>query len=592
MVAILSLSRTIASILALTSLSNSQDAAAATTSQPSSDPYDRITPDQWNALNASLSGRLQTAVPIAQPCFDHFDGDRQLRPNSGACAAVQANWTNTLYRVQQFGAYEQIFDERLHGRACSLNALEPTDRAAFTDQICSLGSIPPYYVSIRNAQDVQTVMKFSNQTGLPIIVKNTGHDYAGRSSAPKSIALWTKNLVGQTWHDDFVPEGCKPNAGAGKAITNQAAYTFADSHNSTVVGAAFQTVGASGGWMLGGGHGFLTGKHGLGVDSILQFKVVTPDGILRTANKCQNTDLFWALRGGGPAFGVVLESTIQAHPGYNFKVAIVIVNNITVDDQFEVFRTFAHLRPRLAREGWGGAFIPEYTPGQMAISMINPTLTDIQAADTFAPVINQVQSLNNTNGIQVAMNGFQPDASYLFIQSITVPVGLGAFIGSRLLPLKMFESDDGIDKLIPVLKSGLSRVGPGVWPPLILLMDTPLMTPDTNRETSVTPAWRNSAFQAVYGVSYQYQTTPAQEGVLMKTINQAVQDLRDLTPGSGAYLNEADILEPNHAEAFWGKQNYERLLKIKHKYDPNNMLTGWQYVGFDEKDPLFDRYHL
>jgi FAD/FMN-containing dehydrogenase len=92
---------------------------------------------------------------------------------------------------------------------------------------------------------------------------------------------------------------------------------------------------------------------------LLQYKIVTPDGQLRVANKCQNQDLFWALRGGGSGFGVALESTIAAHPAYDIKVAVVQIQNITVDAQFEVFRVFARLRQRLANEGWGGAFLPE-----------------------------------------------------------------------------------------------------------------------------------------------------------------------------------------------------------------------------------------
>ena len=51
------------------------------------------------------------------------------------------------------------------------------------------------------------------------------------------------------------------------------------------------------------------------------------------------------------------------------------------------------------------------------------------------------------------------------------------------------------------------------------------------------------------------------------------------------------ILEPNHENAFWG-DNYPRLLSIKQKYDPHNLLTGWDYVGFDSSNALFDRYNL
>ena len=53
----------------------------------------------------------------------------------------------------------------------------------------------------------------------------------------------------------------------------------------------------------------------------LQYKIVTPDGEIRTANACQNEDLFWALRGGGGGtFGVMLESTQKVEPRLNLQV--------------------------------------------------------------------------------------------------------------------------------------------------------------------------------------------------------------------------------------------------------------------------------
>lgn len=109
-------------------------------------------------------------------------------------------------------------------------------------------------------------------------------------------------------------------------------YTFAAANNVTVVAGADPGVGISGGWAMvssnvsasttsfknsfqAGGHSGLSPSLGLGVDRVLEFKIVTPDGQYRTANKYQNTDLFFALRGGGGGtFGVVLESTHIASP--------------------------------------------------------------------------------------------------------------------------------------------------------------------------------------------------------------------------------------------------------------------------------------
>ena len=67
-------------------------------------------------------------------------------------------------------------------------------------------------------------------------------------------------------------------------------------HNLTVIGGSDPQVGVAG-WVLGGGHGPLTSRYGMGADNVLEMEVVTPDGQLRVANEHRNSDLFWALRG-------------------------------------------------------------------------------------------------------------------------------------------------------------------------------------------------------------------------------------------------------------------------------------------------------
>ena len=91
-------------------------------------------------------------------------------------------------------------------------------------------------------------------------------------------------------------------------------YTLMDEKNVVVVGGNAQTVGAAGGYSLGGGHSALGSLYGLAVDNILEVDVVIADGSLLTANKCNNEDLFWALRGGGGGtFGIVTRMVHKAH---------------------------------------------------------------------------------------------------------------------------------------------------------------------------------------------------------------------------------------------------------------------------------------
>lgn len=73
-------------------------------------------------------------------------------------------------------------------------------------------------------------------------------------------------------------------------------YNATAAQNLTIVGGADPNVGL-GGYLTGGGHGPLGSKYGLGVDSVLEMSLVTPEGEIITANACQDQDFFWAMKG-------------------------------------------------------------------------------------------------------------------------------------------------------------------------------------------------------------------------------------------------------------------------------------------------------
>ncbi|RYF40185.1 MAG: FAD-binding oxidoreductase, partial [Cytophagaceae bacterium] len=89
--------------------------------------------------------------------------------------------------------------------------------------------------------------------------------------------------------------------------------TAADAAGVLVLTGNCNGVGTLGA-LLGGGYGNLLGQFGLGVDTILEMRVVTADGQLRTISASNEKDLFWAMRGAGPNFGIVTAATVKAQP--------------------------------------------------------------------------------------------------------------------------------------------------------------------------------------------------------------------------------------------------------------------------------------
>ena len=221
--------------------------------------------------------------------------------------SMKANWGSCQSAVQ----------------SCNLNWSDPSGPPPAD---CYQGSVPSYYVEVTNVSDVQAALAFAQSNNVPLVVKNSGHDYKGRSSAPNSLAIWTHNYQPPIQLErDFTPEGCSASAGTGVTIGAgqgfNGLYEWAELNDVTVVGGADRTVGAAGGWLNGGGHGALSNNFGLGVDNALQIRAVLPNGTYVTANQCQNQDIFYAIRGGGGStFAVNMEVTYRAHPRVTLQV--------------------------------------------------------------------------------------------------------------------------------------------------------------------------------------------------------------------------------------------------------------------------------
>ncbi len=168
-----------------------------------------------------------------------------------------------------------------------------------------IGLMPRAVVHCENATDVQSAVRAAREMDVPLSVRGGGHDWAGRSlcsgividlSRMKDVAIDPTNRTARI--------------GGGTRATDLLAAT--DPQALTAVTGACGGVGMAG-LTLGGGYGPLIGRFGLALDNMIEAEVVLSDGRIVTAGTGSEEELFWALRGGGGAFGVVTQMKCRLH---------------------------------------------------------------------------------------------------------------------------------------------------------------------------------------------------------------------------------------------------------------------------------------
>ncbi|KAI0313598.1 FAD-binding domain-containing protein, partial [Amylostereum chailletii] len=536
-------------------------------------------------LRDRVEGRLYAGLPLSEQCYDNFHSDQ--------CKAIRSGYTNDTFRSQYFGAYmntnwETCQADRGDGLddACLLDRENLwNEDPTFPPRTCRQGSVPYYYIDVRKPEDVAAAFRYVRNTGTHLVIKNTGHDHMGRSSAPNSLALWTHNLKHTSYDLTFVPEGCttpSPGVTVGAGVQWGEAYDFAEANNITLVGGNDKGVGVAGGWLQGGGHGGLSNTMGLGVDRVLEFKVVTPDGTYRTVNACQNQDLFFALRGGGGGtFGAVLEATMLASPPVPLQVVVLAWVDPDVKLTRTLWKTLVEHGRRWADEGWGG-----FVTAESAI-YVSPTLSQEDAVASMRPLLQFGEGLkaSGVRGATVLKLQFPSWGTFFntFADEKAATVGTSLALASRLVPRANFATPTSRDELVEALLRA-HDIAPGMR----LLVSQPSTFPGVDGATSVTPAWRDAVYHVTLVRRWNWNSTQEEKRDAYEGVSSAIEHLRQITP-DGVYSNEADVHEPNHEFAFWG-EHCPRLLKIKRKYDPYRLLECWHCVGWDATSSRYSCY--
>ncbi|KHN97494.1 oxidoreductase [Metarhizium album ARSEF 1941] len=455
---------------------------------------------------------------------------------------------------------------------------------------CRQGRLPLYSAVVQSTADIQATLRFVKDHNLRLVIKNTGHDCAGRSSSPDSLQIHTNLLKGITYHDNFVIRG-SVGQGSGPAVTLGAGvlhwevYSEGAEKGFTIVGGECPTVGAVGGFLQGGGvSSFHSFTKGLAVDNVLEYQVVTANGELVAANENQNQDLFWALKGGGGGtFGVVAQATVRVYPDDAITVAAV---RISTSHSNKLFWTkgvaeLLRLLQQFNQRGFPGQIVimgPNQGFVQATLEFHFPSTTD---ESYWHRLMQEEMRPLRGHGIltNLSTRAREKASAEVRLKPDTYPPQYGIVQGSVLISDALFSSARGPT----VIASNFSRLNLG---PNDILFTSNLggrVTGNGDIDIPLHPAWRSAA-QLITLVRAVEPSTQGKLSALQSLNSHDMPILYSLEPDDRvSYRNLGDPFEGDFQRRYWGP-NYERLASIKAKWDPNEVFISRLGVGSEDWD--------
>jgi hypothetical protein len=320
---------------------------------------------------------------------------------------------------------------------------------------------------------------------------------------------------------------------------------------------------------------------GMGSDQVLELQVVTASGRFVTASQSQNSDLYWALLGGGGGtFGVITSAVVKVHekvPVTTSTWSFMSVGNVTVDMFWEGVRAFWDDMPAYnAAKTYSYFSIMKLAPGMYMFSM-GPFFATKKTVAEFDALTKKYFDKLAAIGITITDKNttyhetFYPAYSATFSTQNYYIGGTGSTPGNRILPAESWNKKASSDKTFAAVQNAVEKA-------LVISIYHQAPAKQDKIVNSVNPAFRTQASMLI-AINSITDTSP--EGLAAGNAvltNEILGPLRDATPNGGSYGNEADISEPNWQKAFWG-DNYERLLRIKNQFDPTDLFYVHHGVG-------------
>ncbi|KAF2199995.1 FAD-binding domain-containing protein [Delitschia confertaspora ATCC 74209] len=496
---------------------------------------------EWDAFNKTLNGKLIATIPVGSVCHG-------TTYNTQKCAQLRANWKlpETHYTTSS-----SVMAPFFANQSCD-PFTEPSTQ-------CVIGTYVQYTVNATEIRDYQKTIAFAKRKNLRLVIRNTGHDYLGKSTGAGALAIWTHNIKSAVvlQYKSSVYNGPGMRFGAG--VLSSEAAVAGHAKGLITVGGNCPTMGIAGGYTQGGGIGGLISQYGLGAEQVLEWQTVTASGQLVTATPTKNADLYWTLNGGGGGtYAAVWSVTVKAYVDQPTSGANLTFSNQGVSQEtfYGAIKTFIETHTALSDAGGVSIWTVTNTSFVLAPAT-GPSISKDKLDEILRPTLAELQRHN----MSYSYFSSQFPTYFDCYQSMNPPSETGYFqIGGRLIPKALVLAQP--DELTTAIRN-ITAYGAGVSGlSFNLSRNSPLLP------SSVNAAWREAAISVTVGT-----------GNLAMLNRLLIPNLERLTPdGGAAYLNEANFNEARWQQVFNG-ESYNKSLSIKRKYDPEGLFYGRTAVG-------------
>jgi FAD/FMN-containing dehydrogenase len=408
---------------------------------------------------------------------------------------------------------------------------------------------PAAIVQCRSTADVVAAVQAARNAGLPIAVRGGGHSVAGHAVADGALVVDLREMR----RVEVDPERRIARAQGGALWEDVDLATTA--HGLATTGGTFGDTGI-GGLTLTGGIGFLMGTFGLTCDNLVRAEVVTADGSVVVAGEDGDPELLWALRGGGGNFGIVTEFEFALHPLGPLQMGNLAV---PLENAREALRAAAEL----ARNA----------PPEIVMFVVGPTFAKVEGIEpdptTDPPIIRITVIFQGTTDAAEAVirplravpgaSGDMVPATYLEAQASSgiLPFGLRHYWKGHFIR-------DLDEAAIEAIATGLEATPAGM--PFMLLEAI------TGR-ARVEPAGGAAFGQrgARWNVSaIAVWEDPSEDSSMIAWARQVVDSLGPSSFSGAGYGNYAMDEPADRVRAAFGPEKFDRLAKVKRRYDPDN----------------------